>query len=172
MKQLGMLLAVLVGVIFLAYWSSKPGNLESLFLRAGVPIANQEAPSPEEKTIKIDSHKFKVEIAQTEQARKVGLSEHETLPEDWGMLFVLEKKDEKPVFWMKGMKFPIDIIWINDEVVSEITPNVPTVPSGISDSQIPRFSPRVGVDYVFEVPGGVTGKLGIKVGDTVVLPSL
>lgn len=172
MKQLGILLAVLVGVIFLAYWSSKPGNLESLFLRAGVPIANQDKTNPEEKTITIGANKFKVEVSQTEQARKVGLSEHTALPEDTGMLFVLEKKDEQPIFWMKGMKFPIDIIWINDNVVSEVTPNVPTVPQGLADSQIPRYSPRSRVDYVFEVPGGVCQKLGIKAGDSVVLPQL
>lgn len=171
MKQLGMLLALLVGVIFLAYWSSKPGNLESLFLRTGIPIANQkESPNPEEKTITIGVNKFKVEIAQTEQARKIGLSKHENLPEDSGMFFVLEKKDDRHTFWMKGMKFPVDIIWIQDNMVSEITPNVPTVPNGLTDAQIPRYTSRSKVDYVFEIPAGTAGKLGIKAGDTVILP--
>ncbi|MEK7521421.1 MAG: DUF192 domain-containing protein [Patescibacteria group bacterium] len=173
MKQLGILLAILVGVIFLAYWSSKPGNLESLFMRAGVPIANQQtSPTPQEKIITVGSSAFKVEIANTEQSRRLGLSEHTNLPEDTGMLFVLEKQDEQPSLWMKGMKFPVDIIWINDRVVSEITPNVPIVPTGLTDAQTPKYAPRTKVDYVLEIAGGVAAKRGIKVGDTIVLPPL
>lgn len=164
-----MLVGLLVGVIFLAYWSSKPGNLESLFLRAGVPLATQN-PKPEEKAITVGSSQFKIEVAQNEQARRIGLSEKENLPEDMGMLFVLEKTDNQPTFWMKGMKFPVDMIWIRDNIVAEITPNVPIVPASLADVQIPRYAPRGKVDYVLEVAGGVAAKRGIKAGDTVILP--
>ncbi|OGY08196.1 MAG: hypothetical protein A2700_00355 [Candidatus Blackburnbacteria bacterium RIFCSPHIGHO2_01_FULL_44_64] len=156
--------------MFLAYWSSKPGNLEAFFARTGLPTAN--TPTLTQKTLTVGSSQFKVEVAQTEQARKTGLSGRESLPEDSGMLFVLEKKDEQPAFWMKGMKFPIDIIWINDNVVSEITSNVPTIPDNTPDPQIPKYAPRAKVDYVLEIPAGVANKRGIKVGDTITLPQL
>ena len=164
-----MLAGVLVGIIFLAYWSSKPGNLESLFLRAGVPLTTQ-TPKPEEKVITVGSSQFKVEIAQTEQARQTGLSEKENLPEDTGMLFIFEKVDGQPTFWMKGMKFPVDMIWINDNTVAEITPNVPVVPASLPDDRIPRYASRSKVNYVLEVAGGVATKRGIKAGNTVILP--
>ncbi len=41
-----------------------------------------------------------------------GLSGRDSLPTDYGMLFVFPKSDIYE-FWMKDMKFPLDIIWIN-----------------------------------------------------------
>ena len=41
-----------------------------------------------------------------------GLSGRASLPTDHGMLFVFSKSDIYE-FWMKDMKFPLDIIWIN-----------------------------------------------------------
>ncbi|MBI2590863.1 MAG: DUF192 domain-containing protein [Candidatus Blackburnbacteria bacterium] len=170
MKQILILVAVLIGVLFLAYWSSKPGNLESFFVKTGIPTANSGNTNQEKKIVTVGNAQFKVEIAQNEQARKVGLSTRDALPENEGMLFTFDKKGATPTFWMKGMKFPIDIIWIKDNVVSEITSDVPTVASGIPDNKIPQYSPKSKVDYVLEVPANVARKQGINVGDRVILP--
>lgn len=166
MKQIALLFALVVGVLFLAYWSSKPGNLESFFAKTGMAVPTSET----KKVITVGSSQFKVDIAQNDQARQVGLSSRDTLPEEEGMLFVLEKNDTKPNFWMKGMKFPIDIIWIKDNVVSEITPNIPVLANNPSDP--PKYAPWNNVDYVLEIGAGIAKKRGIKVGDTVVLPPL
>lgn len=171
MKQIGILFAVLVGVLLLAYWSSKPGNLEAFFLKTGINLPATNS-NDNKKIVTVGASQFRVDIAQTEQARAVGLSNRDTLPEDEGMLFVLEKKDDQPSFWMKGMKFPIDIIWINDNVVAEITPNIPTIQGNLTNEQIPKYTPREKVDYVLEIPAGVAEKRGIKVGDSIVLPQL
>ncbi|OGY09236.1 MAG: hypothetical protein A2782_01810 [Candidatus Blackburnbacteria bacterium RIFCSPHIGHO2_01_FULL_43_15b] len=170
MKQILILFAILIGVLLLAYWSSKPGNLEGFFVKTGIPIANSGNANQEKKFVTVGSTQFQVELAQNEQARKVGLSTRDALPENEGMLFTFGKNGFQPTFWMKGMKFPIDIIWIKDSVVSEITPDVPTVASGIPDNEIPQYSPKSKVDYVLEIPANVAQKRGIKVGDSAVLP--
>jgi uncharacterized membrane protein (UPF0127 family) len=54
------------------------------------------------------------DIADTNELRSKGLSVKDTLNETEGMLFVFSTEREHS-FWMKGMKFPIDIIWIDDD---------------------------------------------------------
>jgi uncharacterized membrane protein (UPF0127 family) len=58
------------------------------------------------------------DIASTNDQRSKGLAVKDDLKESEAMLFVFPKENEYG-FWMKGMKFPIDIIWLdsNREVV-------------------------------------------------------
>jgi uncharacterized membrane protein (UPF0127 family) len=53
------------------------------------------------------------EIAATDEERYTGLSDHDSLDEDEGMLFVYESEAERG-FVMRDMDFPIDIIFISD----------------------------------------------------------
>jgi uncharacterized membrane protein (UPF0127 family) len=53
-------------------------------------------------------------IAETSEEWTTGLSETESLPEDWGMLFVDETAKDRS-FWMKDMEFGLDIIFIDEE---------------------------------------------------------
>ncbi len=53
-------------------------------------------------------------IAETPDEWTTGLSDIDFLPEDWGMLFVTDSVEDH-TFWMKGMTFGIDIIFVDDE---------------------------------------------------------
>lgn len=59
----------------------------------------------------INDQKILVEVVDTWPAIYKGLSGRESLAENQGMLFVFPKLDIYE-FWMKDMKFPLDIIWI------------------------------------------------------------
>lgn len=166
MKQLALLLAILIGLMLFVFWSSQPGNLEKL-----VGLASQNLQPKQEKVVKIAKYSIKAEIAKTEQELRAGLSGRDKINSDSGMLFVLEP-DTKPAFWMKGVKFPIDIIWIDDGKVTDVTANVPIVARDTTDAQIPKYSPKQPVDYALEVPAGTTESKNIKIGDKVELPSL
>ena len=64
------------------------------------------------------------------------------------------------------MNFPIDIIWIDEKTIVDISKNVPTpIISSLFD--LPKYSPKRPVNIVFEVVAGTTDKLNIKEGDTV-----
>ena len=52
-----------------------------------------------------------MEVADTTQARAKGLSGRSCIGQNEGMLFVFNQPGFYE-FWMKDMKFPIDIIWI------------------------------------------------------------
>lgn len=94
----------------------------------------------------------RVEIAKTAPEQSRGLGGRDFLAEDEGMLFVFNEP-KKPVFWMKDMKMNLDIIWIRDYKVVEITENVPAEP-GQTDDKLRRYSPASEVDMVLEVNAG------------------
>src|SRR3989344_6103570 len=73
-------------------------------------------------TIIIGGHSFKVVAATSQQEREIGLSKTKSLSGDQGMIFLFEKPDYYS-FWMKNMKFPIDIIYINKDTIVTIHKN-------------------------------------------------
>lgn len=128
-------------------------------------------PQTTKKEIKIADVKVPVEVTNNEELRKKGLSGRISLEENGGMLFVFGKKDVFPSFWMKDMKFPIDIIWINNGKVVKIDKNIQPPEVGISDSQLTLYRPDKPIDYVLEVNSGFSEKNKVEVGNTVDLSS-
>ncbi len=100
-----------------------------------------------------------VELADTHAERVQGLSGHEPLADDEGMLFLFEMKEIQG-FWMKDMLFPIDIIWIDDDTVVGFQQNAqPENPA-----KTIYYSP-VPMDRVLEVQAGFVAQNEVKVGD-------
>lgn len=103
---------------------------------------------------------YELEKATTNEQRIKGLSDRESLGEKTGMLFTFETIEEQ-CFWMKDMKFSIDIIWLNeDKVITKIEKNVSpgTYPDSFCSEQ---------TKYVLEFKPGVADENGLKVGSTV-----
>jgi len=67
--------------------------------------------------------RFVVEIAKTNKKRELGLVERDALCQRCGMLFEFSKK-ARYKFFMKGMRFPIDIVWIADDNIVGIERNI------------------------------------------------
>jgi uncharacterized protein len=109
--------------------------------------------------VSIGTVKVKAEAVSNPGKLYLGLSYRRKLPDGQGMLFILPKV-EKEVFCMRGMRFPLDLIWIADGKVTGITRNVPATFPG----ELPSPGP---VHYVLEVPGGFADKYGLKTGDRV-----
>lgn len=106
------------------------------------------------------------EVAQSASARERGLSGRTGLKEGSGMLFVFPEKGVYP-FWMKGMLFPIDIIWIDGNAIVDIAPNLP--PPEVASPNIRLYEPRAAADYVLEVPAGYAASSRWKIGDGAVI---
>ncbi len=105
---------------------------------------------------------FFVEIASTNESKVKGLSFHKPLLEDEGMIFVFDTPDTYG-FWMKDMTFPIDIIWIDENL------RIVHIEKSLSPSTYPHiFYPESPVRYVLEITSGQSDELKIKIGDTVV----
>lgn len=114
--------------------------------------------------VRVGSKTFLAELAVTVEEKAKGLSGREKLAEDTGMIFVFDPA-EKPTFWMKEMKFNIDIIWIHRGKVVDISPNLPAPLPSTPLDDLPRYAPKSIVDYVLEVNAGAADS--IKIGDIV-----
>ena len=125
-------------------------------------------PNPQFKELVINDQKLKVEIADTQDKRSKGLGGRESLATDSGMLFIFPKPDKYP-FWMKGLKFPLDFIYIREDKVIDFLPNIQPPSAGATDESLPIYLPREEVDKVLEVASGTIEKLNIKVGDKIQL---
>ena len=111
--------------------------------------------------VRIDGAEVRAELAEGEAARERGLSGRAGLAEGRGMLFVYRDHFER-TYWMKGMRFPIDIVWIDRGRVTGIERNLP-VPQG----DVPLYSSRGPADHVLEVPAGWAARHGVEPGDRV-----
>lgn len=120
-------------------------------------------------TITIDSQSFKVTVASSQQDREIGLSKTNSLAQDQGMIFLFDKPDYYS-FWMKNMKFPIDIIYINKDTVVTIKNNAPA-PKNSSESLI-IYTPTEPADKVLEINAGLAEKFKFKNGDKVIYENL
>jgi uncharacterized protein len=104
------------------------------------------------------------DISATNEQRTKGLSVRDDLAENEAMLFVFSNQAEHR-FWMKDMKFPIDIIWIDsDKAVVHIEHNLQPCPSGVLCT---TYKPNDDSLYVLETVGGFAEKYGIVEGTRV-----
>lgn len=114
--------------------------------------------------VTVNEAKLKVEIADTQSKRSKGLGGRTSLADGEGMLFIFPKEDKYP-FWMKGVSFPLDFIWIKGGQVVDFLENVPPLQPNQKDSELPIYVPKESVDKVLEVNAGTVSKLKIKIGD-------
>lgn len=115
-------------------------------------------------SIRIGNQTFKVELALTLEQQALGLAERDSLADNAGMLFVF--KPTKPMtFWMKDMRFGLDIIWITDGKIVDISRHLPVPKPGTKTEDLPTYSSGTAVDYVLEINAGQADKM--KVGDRV-----
>jgi hypothetical protein len=111
------------------------------------------------KTAVISGHKFILETVMSQGERERGLSGRESLCRECGMLFVFPQKGEYS-FWMKDMKFDLDIIWIADGKIAYLAKNV-------SSQNLKTIKPDRPADYVLEISGGLCDEYGIREGDEI-----
>ena len=125
------------------------------------------AAPPESALVSIGDATYTVDLAVTPEERQQGLSGREHMPQDVGMLFVFE--EERPLnFWMKEMRFPLDIIWIDAQCrLVEVAANVPTPPPNASNAEIPRVQSPSPARYVLELNAGEAARNGLRAEDAV-----
>lgn len=130
-------------------------------------VFSRPNPSLKSATATIGNTVFTIEVASTTVSRARGLSWREGLGEHEGMLFTFMSTGMHG-FWMKDMKFALDMIWIKDDVVAGFSENAVPEP-GVSMWKLKMYYPPNPVDKVLEVNAGTVQKYGIKIGDAVVV---
>ena len=142
----GVILIVLIGIAYLSF-----SNIQSLNSR---------------KTVDLKGNKIQLEVSDSETEHQKGLSSRDNLAKDRGMLFTFAKPDLYS-FWMKEMRFPIDIIFINNDKIVTIHHNVPAFMDTNKTPNLTIYAPKSPTDKVIEINAGLAKEFNIKEGDTI-----
>lgn len=111
--------------------------------------------------VSVNNKAFNVSVARTDEDRQIGLSKKNKLDENQGMFFIFDVPNYYS-FWMKEMKFPIDIIYINGNKVITVIENAK--PPSSSSSDLTLYKPDEKSDKVLEINAGLSKKYNIKKG--------
>ena len=151
-------MAAAIGALGILYYSYRETPATEP-LEIVLPEQSDEPLSPAMQ--EIGSATYSLEIAQTSEERRVGLSNRSELAENAGMLFVFER-DGNYKFWMKDTLIPLDMIWLNS--AGQVTFMEQDVQPG-------SFPETYGPDtddsrYVIELNAGQVAASGLNIGDT------
>jgi len=102
------------------------------------------------------------QVVDTPEAQREGLAGTKQLASDSGMLFVFAQPGTHPM-WMKGMKIPIDMVWLDDQGrVVYLAANVPVPQDDQPD--LPSYVNDQPAKYVLELTAGEAEQTGIREG--------
>lgn len=111
------------------------------------------------------SARFTVEVADDIEEQARGLMFRESMPTFEGMIFVYPRA-QRVSFWMRNTLIPLDMIFIgSDGVVRNVHENA------VPLDETPIFGGG-DIQYVLEINGGLSSRLGIDVGTEVRHPSM
>jgi uncharacterized membrane protein (UPF0127 family) len=101
-----------------------------------------------------------IEIVDSTEERRLGLSGRSSIGDDEGMLFVFDEAALTNCFWMKDMQFPIDMVWLDEDK------KVITVIESVDPSTYPEsVCPESPAKYGLELQSAQAKVLGIEPGE-------
>ena len=106
---------------------------------------------------------FKARLALTDESRQKGLSGQTAFSKSDALLMVFPD-NQKPSIWMKDMKIPIDIVWLNNKkrviyIVKNAQPDT---------GDLKTYQPKETARYVIEFSAGTVDDLDIGLKDEVI----
>ena len=139
----------------------------SACINIDLTLCSRDDTSDDTPRVKIDDVAFEVEVVDTQLLRDRGLTGRRYLEERKGMLFIPDGPYAGD-FWMKGMLFPLDFIWIGSDCrVVDINVYATVPDPGTPDDEIRRYGSYPRAAYTLEVNAGESDRFGIRVGDKV-----
>ncbi len=110
--------------------------------------------------IKISNIEIEVEPVISDHKQYLGLSNRESISDNFGMLFLFPDKRARS-FVMRDMNFTLDIVFINENEIVGIYKNLPFD----QKNQEKIYNSPMPVDKVLELKGGFCDLHKISVGD-------
>jgi uncharacterized membrane protein (UPF0127 family) len=108
-----------------------------------------------------------LEVADQPNEQRLGLMQRPALPPLRGMWFPF--KPARPLrFWMLNTLAPLDMVFVHQDEVIAIEAEVPTCPALPCKS----FGPMADADSVIELRAGEAKRLGLAIGDAVVIETI
>lgn len=157
------LLLILAGVIALIVidGNSKRAMAPSLFLEKNYPPMTYA--DDDVVLVQMGAVSIVARVVASENARMQGLSGTEQLLPHEGLFFAFPHSNSQGI-WMKDMKYPLDIIWLDD------TFRIVHIAAMVAPETYPEvFMSPEPARYVLEVSAGIVEQGGVHIGDRVVI---
>jgi uncharacterized membrane protein (UPF0127 family) len=101
---------------------------------------------------KISNIPLKLKVASTQKSQIAGFSKYRKPLDDSGILFVYDK--EEPLsFWMKGVNFPLDIIFF-DSNLDYINHETMQPSDKFNSNDLPKYISKRPAQFAVELPSG------------------
>jgi len=161
--RIGLIAAAVISVIVLALVTSedsankpKPEAVPSTAYKSECGVYRDD------KTISLNGREIRAEVAKSAGEFVKGLAGRPCILKDQGMLFTF-KRPGRYAFWMKDMKFPIDIIWIDagKKIVGE---EIDVRPDTYPDRFVNKQNNAL---YVLELKANTARELNLEIGQPV-----
>lgn len=126
-------------------------------LLMGVAIASMLSSMKPTTPVQLAGNTYQLWVADTEEKRVQGLSGVERLDPNGGLLMKFDSDGQWGI-WMKDMKVPLDIIWLdkNKKVVYIVKNAKPELSTDTT------FTPKSPARYVIELPAGSVDRSAIN----------
>jgi uncharacterized membrane protein (UPF0127 family) len=148
-------------IICVALWAFSGPLIE--YIRGPQPAAEQVRIAKRSETWLVHGKRLTVEIVADPVDLAQGLGDRDEMSADHGMVFEMGSPGIYP-FWMRHMRFPLDILWIREGRVVEIARNLP-VPSAFGMPA--THTPSAEADQVLELNAGQAAAYRLEVGSVV-----
>lgn len=115
------------------------------------PAASSAAPGLQYavKEVKLNGIPYSLQVADTGPKQELGLGRRTNLGPREGMLFTYAQPSDDLCFWMKDMRFSLDIIWLDS------SKRVVYVEPSLSPATYPKtYCPGTATQYVIEINAG------------------
>lgn len=108
--------------------------------------------------LKTDKKVFILQVADTDSARQAGLSGRYSMAADAGMLFSYSDSEVR-CYWMKGMRFSLDILWLS------ASKRIEYMQRDVSPATYPQqYCPKQSARYVIELSAGTARTDDLHIG--------
>ncbi len=163
---IGGLLVLVVAILIFGGGFSSMGFIKNN-TNEGTNSASKSSNLKTDIKISVKTLNITAKVAASSNSRSIGLSKIESLPIGEGMLFVFEKRGRYS-FWMKDMKFAIDIIWIDEnKKIVNISNNAVPEPKK-ADKDLTIYDSSYDAMYVLEINAGLASASNLQIGDPVI----
>ena len=111
--------------------------------------------------VEVSGARYRVEVADDAEERRIGLMFRESMPEDSGMIFI-HPETQRMAYWMKNTRIPLDILYF-DESLRLVSQQRDVPPCALGD-RCPAYPSTGPARYVLELNAGQAQKIGLKDG--------
>ena len=157
----GTLIATLSGIINTTVSNIKP---------AQIALSSQQRLKPSFKAVFESGDTVRLESAESDFQQSLGMMQREALPRRRGMMFPQSKQQNKSIYMFNCLA-PLDILFLNDGEIVDLSPNTPICTSADPDD-CPLYESRQPFDNWIELRSGSINHFGLTIGSQIDLITL